>query len=75
MGRKHREISEMNEKKIIAAEPPENYITSQKKAFRRHQRELSFGEKMLISFALADRDATIRSAVLLPKTKKVISKK
>ncbi len=48
----------------------EEYITSQKVSFRQHQRDLSFGEKMQISFALAERDRTIRKAVLLPKKKK-----
>lgn len=46
------------------------YIKSQKDAFRRHQRNLPFGEKMRIAFSLAERDKTIRRAVLLPKTKK-----
>ena len=43
-------------------------IASQKEAFRRHQRNLPFSEKMQIAFALAERDKTIRRAVLLPKT-------
>ena len=42
-------------------------IASQKEAFRRHQRNLPFSEKMQIAFALAERDKTIRRAVLLPK--------
>jgi hypothetical protein len=45
-------------------------IESNKKEFRRHQRELPFGEKMRIAFSLAERDKTIRRAVLLPKIKK-----
>lgn len=45
-------------------------ITSQKEDFRRHQRSLSFGEKMQIAFSLAERDKTIRRAVLLPKRAK-----
>lgn len=48
----------------------EEYVTSQKTSFRQQQRDLPFGEKMLISFALAERDNTIRNAVLLPKKKK-----
>jgi len=48
----------------------DEYIESQKASFRKQQRDLPFGEKMLISFALAERDATIRGAVLLPKKKK-----
>lgn len=44
-------------------------IESQKRIFRRRQHELSFNEKMLIAFSLAERDKTIRRAVLLPKTK------
>ena len=48
----------------------EEYITSQKASFRQHQRDVPFGEKMQISFALAERDNTIRNAVLLPKKKK-----
>ena len=42
-------------------------ITSQKEAFRQHQRDLSFSEKMQIAFTLAERDKIIRCAVLLPK--------
>ena len=45
-------------------------IKSKKDAFRRHQQSLPFGEKMQIAFALAERDKTIRRAVLLPKQKK-----
>ncbi len=45
-------------------------IKSNKKEFRRHQRNLSFSEKMRIAFSLAERDKVIRRAVLLPKTKK-----
>lgn len=48
----------------------EEYIKSQKAAFRRRQRDLPFTEKMQIAFALAERDKTIRRAVLLPKQKK-----
>ncbi len=46
-------------------------IASQKEAFRRHQHNLPFSEKMQIAFALAERDKTIRRAVFLPKTKKI----
>jgi hypothetical protein len=45
-------------------------ITMNKEAFRQHQQVLPFGEKMRIAFSLAERDKTIRRAVLLPKTKK-----
>jgi len=45
-------------------------IKSNKKEFRRHRRNLLFGEKMRIAFSLAERDKAIRCAVLLPKTKK-----
>jgi hypothetical protein len=44
-------------------------IASQKEAFRQHQRDLPFSEKMQIAFALAERDKTIRRAVLLSKHK------
>ena len=49
-------------------------IKSHKEASRQHQRNLSFGEKMQIAFALAERDKTIRRAVLLPKRKDERSK-
>ena len=45
-------------------------IKSSKDEFRRHQRNLPFGEKMKIAFSLANRDKTIRRAVLLPKITK-----
>ncbi len=45
-------------------------IESNKKEFRRHQRNLPFGEKMKIAFSLAERDKAIRRAVLLTKPKK-----
>lgn len=45
-------------------------IVSQKEAFRQHQRNLPFSEKMQIAFALAERDKTISRAVLLPKKTK-----
>ncbi len=53
-----------------ASDKIEAYIKSQKESFRRHQRDLPFTEKMQIAFALAERDKTIRRAVLLPKQKK-----
>ncbi len=56
------------EKKSVTKEL-EEYVKSQKASFRQNQRDLSFGEKMQISFSLAERDKTIRSAVLLPKKK------
>lgn len=52
------------------SEQIEEYIKSQKAAFRQHQRNLPFGEKMQIAFSLAERDKVIRRAVLLPKIKK-----
>ena len=45
-------------------------IKSKKEAFRRHQRDLPFGEKMRIAFSLAQRDKAIRHAFLLIKTRK-----
>lgn len=43
------------------------YIKAQKAAFREHQRNLSFSEKMQIAFALAECDKMIRRAVRLSK--------
>ena len=54
----------------INPEQSNKRIESNKKEFRRHQRELPFGEKMRIAFYLAERDKAIYRAVLLPKTKK-----
>ena len=48
----------------------EEYVKSQKASFRRHQRDLPFGEKMRIAFYLAESDKTIKNAVLLSKTNK-----
>lgn len=45
-------------------------IKTNKETFRQHQRKLPFGEKMKIAFSLAERDKTIKQAVLLPKTNK-----
>jgi len=45
-------------------------VESDKEAFRQSQRDLPFSEKMQIAFALAERDKTIRRAVLLPKKSK-----
>ncbi len=47
------------------------WIKSKKDAFRQHQRDLPFGEKMQIAFSLAERDKTICRAVLLPKKKRI----
>lgn len=47
----------------------EEYVKSNKAAFRRHRRDLPFGAKMQIALVFAERDKTIRRAVLLPKTK------
>ena len=49
-------------------EQRDEQIKSQKESFRQHQRNLPFGEKMQIAFSLAERDKTIRRAVLLPKS-------
>lgn len=43
------------------------YIKMQKDAFRLRQRNLPFGEKMKIAFHLAERDKSIRRAILLNK--------
>lgn len=51
-----------------------DYIKSQKESFRKSQKDLPFGEKMQIAFSLAERDKTIRRAVLLPKQKDEKSK-
>jgi hypothetical protein len=64
----------MKKEKANAAEQLGEYIKSQKASFREHQRNLSFGEKMEIAFSLAKRDKTIQDAMLLPKTKKAITK-
>jgi ribosomal protein L1 len=60
----------MKDEKLSVTEQLEEYIKSQKESFRQNQRSLSFGEKMQIAFSLAERDKTIRHAVLLPKTNK-----
>lgn len=59
----------MSKETSIDIEKLNEHIESKKDAFRRHQRDLPFGEKMKISFALAKRDETIRRAILLPKNK------
>jgi hypothetical protein len=56
----------MKKKSVISSEQ----IKSRKDEFRRRQCSLPFGEKMKIAFSLAERDKTIRRAVLLPKTTK-----
>ena len=61
----------MKNESAINLEQINKNIESSKKEFRRHQRELHFGEKMRIAFSLAERDKAIRRAVLLPKTKKI----
>ena len=60
----------MKKEKASVADQPSEYIKSQKKSFRKHQRNLPFGEKMEIAFSLAERDKTIQKAVLLAKTSK-----
>jgi hypothetical protein len=57
-------------KEKSVSEQLEEYVKSQKASFRQHQRDLPFGEKMQIAFSLAERDRTIKQAVLLPKNKK-----
>jgi hypothetical protein len=64
----------MKKENASITEQPSEYIKSQKESFREHQRNLPFGEKMEIAFSLAKRDKTIQQAVLLPKTKKAITK-
>jgi hypothetical protein len=70
MAEKHRAVSNMKNESATNLEQTGERIESNKKEFRRHQRELPFGEKMRIAFSLAERDKAIRRAVLLPKTKK-----
>ena len=60
----------MKKETSITIEQINKHIESRKDAFRQHQRDLPFGEKMQIAFSLAERDKAIRRAVLLPKTKK-----
>ncbi len=60
----------MKKKALSVTEQLSEYIESQKGSFRQHQRDLPFGEKMQIAFSLAERDKTIRHAVLLPKIEK-----
>jgi ribosomal protein L1 len=60
----------MKKENKINTEQLEEYIKSQKDSFRQHQRDLPFGEKMQIAFSLAERDNSLRRAVLLPKNKK-----
>lgn len=60
----------MKKETSINIEQLNDWIKSKKESFRQHQRDLPFGEKMKISFSLAERDKTIRRAVLLSKTKK-----
>lgn len=64
---KHQQISAVKKKTAINTEQ----IEQNKDSFRRHQRELSFSEKMQIAFSLVERDKTIRRAVLLPKKKRI----
>ncbi len=61
----------MKKESSIGSEQINDYIKSNKDAFRQHQRDLPFGEKMRIAFSLAERNKTIQRAVLLPKTKKI----
>lgn len=59
----------MRKENSTETEQISKYIESKKEAFRRHQRDLPFSEKMRIAFSLAERDKAIRRAVHLPKTK------
>jgi len=61
----------MKKEASINIEELNERIKSKKDAFRQHQRDLPFGEKMQIAFSLAERDKTIRRAVLLPKKKRI----
>lgn len=70
MAGKHQQISNMKKESSTGVEQINDSIKSKKEAFRRHQRDLPFGEKMRIAFSLAERDKAIRRANLLPKTKK-----
>ncbi|MFV0387701.1 MAG: hypothetical protein ACK5NT_03010 [Pyrinomonadaceae bacterium] len=60
----------MKKEKASITEQLSEYIKSQKDSFRLNQRNLPFSEKMEIAFSLAERDKTIKHAVLLPKNKK-----
>lgn len=71
MAGKHQQISIMKKDQINIAEQIDEYIKSRKESFREHQRQLPFGEKMLIAFTLAERDKAIKHAVFLPKKKEV----
>ena len=60
----------MKKETSISVQELNEYIKSKKDAFRHHQRDLPFGEKMQIAFSLAERDRAIRRAVPLPKNNK-----
>lgn len=59
----------MKKENPIDAERFNKQLKSSKSQFRRHQRDLPFGEKMKIAFSLAERDKTISRAVLLTRAK------
>jgi hypothetical protein len=61
----------MKKKNAINAAEINEQIRLKKEIFRQHQKDLPFDQKMKIAFSLAERDETIRQAVLLTKTKKV----
>ena len=67
METEHQQVPVMKKETLKVTAQLEEYISSQKASFRQQQLRLSFGEKMQISFALAERDKTIRQAILLPK--------
>jgi hypothetical protein len=71
MAGQYQQISSMKKEASINVEELERWIKSKKDAFRHHQRDLPFGEKMQIAFSLAERDKTISCAVLLPKKKRI----
>lgn len=60
----------MRKKTAINIQQLNEYIKSNKEAFRQHQKSLPFGEKMQIAFSLAERDRAIKGATLLPKNNK-----
>lgn len=70
MAGKYQQILMMKKEQINIAKQIDEYIKSRKESFRQHQRELPFSEKMQIAFALAERDKSIKRAVLLPKKSK-----
>jgi len=60
----------MKSESAINLEQINKRIESNKKEFRRHQRELTFNEKCEL-LSLSERDKAICHAVLSPKTKNI----